>query len=210
MENVNAKAIATAVRDMGDTPERAIETILTALGTMTTQEEIDAAVNNCLAYGRMAWTSTAVIIAKITENKPAAEVEKIGKRYGFSRAMTYNYRQAGAKLIVGDYDKKQPLPLAMSKFINRIAAAPADEIEIGEIYGHFVDIKTQTKRAIYNAKTHADGKSKAVKIMLPSDIKLNRGMCALHRKHVSRAIVYTITHKVNGKPVETSITFVEI
>lgn len=198
------EAINTAINGLGVDPVNAVTALATAAKQLKTIDEIDKAVNGCLAYGRMAWASTAVIIATVTQNKCEKDIIALGKRYGFSRASMYNYRQAGAKLISGEYNKKEALPAAMSKFLPRAVGKKAESLEIVK---HLADMTPKDNTniwygALYSVKiSKGDSETSAIIFVRNRDtMPVSGKRYAIRVEHVSRAVVNTMTgHDENGE-----------
>ena len=197
------EAINTAINGLGADPANAVTALATAAKQLKTIDEIDKAVNGCLAYGRMAWASTAVIIATVTQNKSEKDIVALGKRYGFSRASMYNYRQAGARLISGDYNKKEALPAAMSKFLPRAVGKKAEALEIVRHLADMTPTDTANvwRGALYSVTiSKGDTAVSAVIFVRHTDVMPVAGKkYAIRTEHVSRAVVNFMTgHDENG------------
>ena len=151
--------IATAF----ETDERAaLKMIVDNVNGIARAEDMFRMIGKSAMMGRAQWVQTAVITAKASENKSRKEIattrEQWAKTLRYSVQQLANYRQAGEKLIKGDFES---IPNTMAEFLKRPSNQKAEfvTVKIVRVAGAYKD-GDGVERVIYFAVMSEDESKK--------------------------------------------------
>ena len=126
-----------------ETDERAaLSLIVDNVNGITKAEDLFKMIGKSAMIGRAQWVQTAIVTAKAFENKSRAEVAETREKWAevlrYSKQQIANFRQAGEKLISGDFEK---IPNTMAEFLKRPSNQKAEfkSVSIVRRAGEYLD-----------------------------------------------------------------------